>query len=56
MNYQEQFPTIWDAPLKPATQTVAKPSVSKGVNKPQITPLKEAFLTIWDNAKSKTAS
>ncbi|BCB07369.1 hypothetical protein HHSLTHF2_12590 [Vreelandella venusta] len=49
MSYQEQFPTIWDTPLKTTapTETTAKPQPS---------PLKEAFLTIWDSTKSKTAS
>lgn len=52
MNHQEQFPTIWDAPLKPSAKKAAK----KAAVKPEYSPLKEVFLTIWDSAKSKTAS
>lgn len=52
MKHQEQFPTIWDTPLK----TMTKKSVKKAAIKPEHSSLKEAFLTIWDNAKSKTAS
>ncbi|KKN94157.1 hypothetical protein LCGC14_0191920 [marine sediment metagenome] len=43
MKYQDHFPTIWDTPsktsTKPATQTPAKKA---------LTPVKEAFLSIWD--------
>ena len=52
MKYQEQFPTIWDPPPKPANpQTTKKPAAQ-----PQPSALKEAFLTIWDSSKTKTAS
>ncbi|WP_185856349.1 hypothetical protein [Vreelandella populi] len=48
MKYQEHFPTIWDTPLKqPASQPAPKVSTQKP------SPIKEAFLTIWDNAKRK---
>lgn len=55
MSYQEQFPTIWDTSLKttaPTDQTATRETTAK----PQPSPLKEAFLTIWDSTKSKTAS
>ncbi|WP_198036761.1 hypothetical protein [Halomonas sp. GT] len=55
MNYQEKFPTIWDTPLKttaPSHQSATREAIAKR----QPSPLKEAFLTIWDSTKSKTAS
>lgn len=41
MKYQEQFPTIWDTPLKAA------------VSEPQNGSLKEALLAFWNSAKQK---
>ncbi|MGP8290121.1 hypothetical protein ACT3OH_07690 [Vreelandella zhanjiangensis] len=49
MKYQDNFPTIWDTPLKqakPAKNTAAQPPAS----------FKEVFLTIWDSAKRKSAA
>lgn len=48
MKYQDHFPTIWDTPLK---QSVTKPAPKTNSEKPS--PIKEAFLTIWDTAKRK---
>ncbi|BCB61748.1 MULTISPECIES: hypothetical protein [Halomonadaceae] len=56
MNYQDKFLTIWDAPVTSAAQEKAKQSVQQRANRPQSSALKEAFLTIWDSTKSKTAS
>lgn len=55
MNYKEQFPTIWDTSPKTraSTQQLATLKTAKA---PQPLPLKEAFLTIWDSTKTKTAS
>ncbi|MDP3535734.1 hypothetical protein P8S55_17010 [Halomonas sp. M1] len=50
MKNQEQFPTIWDAPLKASTRPQPTGSVKKAA-----APIKEAFLTIWDNAKRQPA-
>ncbi|CAH1045241.1 hypothetical protein [Halomonas sp. TD01] len=55
MSYQEQFPTIWDTPLK-ATAAPHQSTTRETKAKPQPSQLKEAFLTIWDSTKSKTAS
>lgn len=55
MRYQEQFPTIWDTPLK-TTAPTDQAATRKATAKPQPSPFKEAFLTIWDSTKSKTAS
>jgi hypothetical protein len=52
MKYQEQFPTIWDTPTKPANTQATKKTAAK----PQPSALKEVFLTIWDSSKTKTAS
>lgn len=49
MKYQEQFPTIWDTPLKTTKQ---QPKQASGKT---TAPLKETFLTIWDSAKHKQA-
>lgn len=49
MKTQEKFPTIWDVPTN---VKAAKASRAKETTVPS-TPLKEVFLTIWDNAKRK---
>ncbi len=55
MSHQEQFPTIWDTPLK--TSASSQPSATlTTTEKPHSSPFKEAFLTIWDSTKRKTAS
>ncbi|WP_185858993.1 hypothetical protein [Vreelandella nanhaiensis] len=51
MKYQDHFPTIWDTPLK---QSASKPVPKASAQKPIL--IKEAFLTIWDNAKRKPAA
>ncbi|MGO3669300.1 MAG: hypothetical protein ACTJG4_10810 [Vreelandella alkaliphila] len=55
MRYQEQFPTIWDTPPK-TTEPTDQAATRETTAKPQPSPFKEAFLTIWDSTKSKTAS
>ncbi|WP_249977212.1 hypothetical protein [Vreelandella olivaria] len=52
MKYQEQFPTIWDTPLK--TKAGKAPKADERKLSPAS--LKEAFLTIWDTAKRKPAA
>lgn len=52
MRYQEQFPTIWDTPLK-TTAPTDQAATRKATAKPQPSPFKEAFLTIWDSTKAK---
>lgn len=39
MKYQEQFPTIWDTPTKPANTQATKKTAAQ----PQPSALKEAF-------------
>lgn len=51
MKNQEQFLTIWDAPLKASNRP--QPQASS-VKKTAAT-VKEAFLTIWDSATRKPA-
>lgn len=51
MNYQENFPTIWDAPRKTTVKT-ASPTRDKKV----LTPVKEAFLSIWDTPKRQPSA
>lgn len=51
MKNQEQFLTIWDAPLKASTRQQPKASSAQK----SATPVKEAFLTIWDSATRKPA-
>ncbi|WP_404377288.1 hypothetical protein [Vreelandella aquamarina] len=52
MKNQEQFPTIWDTPLKAAKVHATREKAIK----PQASAFKEMFLTIWDSSKIKTAS
>lgn len=52
MKNQEQFPTIWDAPLKAST----RPQPQTGSMKKTVAPIKEAFLTIWDSTKREPAA
>ena len=49
MKYQDNFPTIWDAPLKTSTKPV-RPAAAKKV----LSPVKEAFLSIWDTPKRQS--
>jgi len=51
MNYQEKFPTIWDAPHKPSVKT-ASPTRDKKA----FAPVKEAFLSIWDTPKRQPSA
>ncbi|WP_167470026.1 hypothetical protein [Vreelandella andesensis] len=55
MNYQEQFPTIWDTQPK-ALALPRQSGTRESTAKPRPSPFKEAFLTIWDSTKSKTAN
>lgn len=49
MKYQDSFPTIWDTPLK----TTAKPAKQAPAKK-VLSPVKEAFLSIWDTPKPQS--
>lgn len=43
MKYQDHFPTIWDAPRK-----INAKSANQAPAKQVLSPVKEAFLSIWD--------
>ncbi|WP_176304408.1 hypothetical protein [Vreelandella maris] len=51
MKYQDHFPTIWDAPRK----TSAKPA-NQAPAKKVLSPVKEAFLSIWDIPKRQPSA
>jgi hypothetical protein len=51
MKYQDHFPTIWDAPRKASTK-IASPAPAKKV----LSPVKEAFLSIWDTPKQQPSA
>ena len=52
ITYKDHFPTIWDAPRKTSS---AKPASQAPVEK-VLTPVKEAFLSIWDTPKRQPAA
>jgi len=51
MKYQDHFPTIWDAPRKTSTKA-ASPAPAKKV----LSPVKEAFLSIWATPKQQPSA
>ena len=51
MKYQDHFPTIWDAPRK----ITVKPT-NKSPAQQVLSPVKEAFLSIWDTPKRQPSA
>lgn len=51
MKYQDNFPTIWDTPSKTSTK-----KANQAPSKILLSPVKEAFLSIWDTPKHQPSA